>query len=80
MNISHFQSDLPDMEFNLFELFNLANHLEKAPEYGLDKETVNSLLQEVNRLADEDLAKTFSDKSFDLPQFNVEDKSVTLDK
>lgn len=80
MNISHFQSDLPDMEFNLFELFNLTNHLEKAPEYGLDKETVSSLLQEVNRLADDHLAKTFSDKSFALPQYNVTDNSVILDK
>lgn len=79
MNISHFQSDLPDMEFNLFTLFNLENLLDKMPELGMDKETVISLLNEVNRLADEDLAKTFSDKSFAAPYFDKETKNVVLD-
>ena len=79
MNISHFQSDLPDMEFNLFTLFNLENLLDKMPELGMDKETVISLLNEVNRLADEDLAKTFSDKSFAAPYFDTESKNVVLD-
>ena len=79
MNISHFQSDLPDMEFNLFTLFNLENILDKMPELGMDRETVISLLNEVNRLADEDLAKTFSDKSFTAPYFDKETKNVVLD-
>jgi hypothetical protein len=47
-SMSHFRSDLADLRFNLFDLLRLD---ELLPEFDLDRETVEDMLREVERLA-----------------------------
>ena len=54
--MSHFKSNLRDVEFNLFELFNRQDILGQGPFAEIDTETAQSILVEVDRLSREDLA------------------------
>ena len=80
MNQSHYLSNLTDLEFNLFHLFNLDNILKKDKYKGMDIDTIKSILDEVNRLATEELGETFKDELFDLPYLDEASKSVLLPK
>ena len=45
--MGHYKSNLRDLEFNLFEVFNRQELLGKGPYADLDEETVRSILEEV---------------------------------
>ena len=78
MSDNHFLSDLKDIEFNLFNLFDINTTIERGG-YDLDKETIISILHEVDRLAEDEFSPYFSDNKFSKPTFHTKDSSVTLD-
>ena len=59
--MSHYKSNLRDIEFNLFEVNRIQDHGHHTWE-GLDRETMTDILREVERLASEDYAASYEDQ------------------
>jgi hypothetical protein len=59
--VSHYKSNLRDIEFNLFEVLGRDEILGQGPFADVDGETARSILAEVDRLAREDLAASFEE-------------------
>ncbi len=59
--MSHYRSNLRDVEFNLFEVNRLGDVLGTAPFADFDEATVRALLAEVDRMAREEFAASFVD-------------------
>src|SRR6478609_12241265 len=59
--VSHYKSNIRDIEFNLFEVFGRGDVLGTGPFAEVDTETAREILSEVDRLAREDLAESFVD-------------------
>src|SRR5258708_650560 len=76
--MTHFKSNLRDIEFNLFEVFNRQELLAKAPHEELDEDTARGILEEVNRLATGPLAESFADADRHPPVFDPATHSVTM--
>jgi alkylation response protein AidB-like acyl-CoA dehydrogenase len=76
--MTHFKSNLRDIEFNLFELFNRQQLLGKTPHEDLDEDTARGILAEVNRLAAGPLAESFADTDRHPPVFDPATHSVTM--
>lgn len=72
----HYNADLEDIEFNLFNLFNTEEILKNS---SIDVESAKSILKEIKRLSEDELAKTFNDHNFKKPVLDKSDKSVVLD-
>ena len=70
--MSHYKSNVRDIEFNLFELFGLQEKLGKGIFEEMDEDTVRSILNEVERLATNDLAASFVDGDRNPPVFDPE--------
>jgi alkylation response protein AidB-like acyl-CoA dehydrogenase len=68
--MSHYKSNLRDLEFNLFEVFEADRAFGQAPFDGIDAETARDVLAEVNRLAREDLAASYTDADRNPPRFD----------
>ena len=60
--MSHYRSNLRDIEFNLFEVLHIEDHLGMADWPDLDADTVRDVLQEIERLAREDFAASYVDQ------------------
>ena len=76
--MSHYKSNLRDIEFNLFEMLRRQDVLGKAPYPELDTETVREVLAEVNRLAVGPLADSFAEADRNPPVFDPATGSVTI--
>ncbi|MGK5552574.1 acyl-CoA dehydrogenase [Actinomadura kijaniata] len=76
--MGHYKSNLRDIEFNLFEVFNRQELLGSGPYADLDEETVRSILDEVNRLAEGVLADSFEDADRNPPKFDPATGTVTM--
>ncbi|HEY3008723.1 MAG TPA: acyl-CoA dehydrogenase [Micromonosporaceae bacterium] len=76
--MSHYKSNLRDLEFNLFEVFGADRTLGRAPYADLDVDTARSILAEVERLAREDLAPSFASGDRRPPVFDPARHSVTM--
>jgi alkylation response protein AidB-like acyl-CoA dehydrogenase len=76
--MSHYRSNLRDIEFNLFEVLGREEMLGAAPYGDLDRETVSAILAEVDHLAKTKLAESFSDTDADLPTLDPKTHSVTV--
>jgi alkylation response protein AidB-like acyl-CoA dehydrogenase len=76
--MSHYKSNLRDVEFNLFEVFNRQEILGKGPFAEVDAETARDMLSEVNRLATGPLAESFVDADRNPPVFDPATNSVTM--
>src|SRR5215472_1945664 len=76
--MTHFKSNLRDIEFNLFEVFNRQELLGKAPHEDLDEDTARDILAEVNRLAAGPLAESFADADRHPPVFDPAALYVTM--
>jgi alkylation response protein AidB-like acyl-CoA dehydrogenase len=61
MQMSHYKSNLRDIEFNLFEVYGMGEILGKAPFEDIDKDTAMDILREIDRLAREDFAASFTE-------------------
>ncbi len=68
--MGHYKSTLRDLEFNLFEVFRRQDLLGSGPYAELDEDTVRSILDEVNRLAEGPLADSFEDADRHPPVFD----------
>ena len=69
-SVSHYKSNLRDIEFNLFEVLNTQDYLGKGAFEELDAETAQSILVEVERLCREDLAASYVDGDRNPPVFD----------
>jgi alkylation response protein AidB-like acyl-CoA dehydrogenase len=76
--LSHYKSNLRDIEFNLFEVLRRQDVLGRPPYPELDEETVRSILAELNRLATGSLADSFAEADRNPPVFDPATGSVTI--
>ena len=76
--MSHYKSNVRDIEFNLFEVLGREHILGSAPYADLDRETVSAILAEVDHVARTKLAESFSDGEGNLPVFDPQMHTVTV--
>ncbi|MGV9269042.1 acyl-CoA dehydrogenase [Kitasatospora sp. NPDC003701] len=68
--MGHYRSNLRDLEFNLFEVFGAGGLFGTGRFAELDEETARSVLHEMARLAEEELAESFADIDRNPPVFD----------
>ncbi|HTR69169.1 MAG TPA: acyl-CoA dehydrogenase [Mycobacteriales bacterium] len=76
--MSHYKSNLRDIEFNLFEVFDRGALLGEGAFADLDVDTVKSILAEVRHVAEGPLAESFADADRNPPTFDPDTHAVTL--
>jgi alkylation response protein AidB-like acyl-CoA dehydrogenase len=76
--MSHYKSNVRDIEFNLFEVLGRGEILGTGPYANLDRETVSAILAEVDHNAKTKLAESFSDSDGNLPVYDPKTHSVTV--
>src|SRR5699024_10994857 len=76
--VSHYKSNLRDIEFNLFEVLGVDQVLGTGPYEDLDLDTARSILAEIDRMAREDLAASFAESDRTPPVYDAETHSVTM--
>ncbi|MFY1696937.1 MULTISPECIES: acyl-CoA dehydrogenase [unclassified Solwaraspora] len=76
--MTHYKSNLRDLEFNLFEVFGADRTFGQAPYADLDVDTARSILAEVERLAREELAPSFVPGDRNPPVFDPATHTVTM--
>ncbi len=70
--MSHYKTNLRDIEFNLFEVFGREQVLGQGLFEEVDVDTAKAILSEVDRLSREDLAASFEDSDRHPPVFDPE--------
>jgi len=76
--MGHFKSNLRDLEFNLFEVFEAGATLGTGPFAGFDVDAARDTLREVDRLAREDLAESFVEGDRTPPVYDPATYSVVM--
>src|SRR3984957_1538459 len=76
--MGHYKSNLRDIEFNLFEVFQRQDLLGSGPYPDLDEETARDILSEVEKLALGPLADSFAEGDRNPPVFDPVTGSVTM--
>jgi alkylation response protein AidB-like acyl-CoA dehydrogenase len=76
--MSHYKSNLRDIEFNLFEVLRRQDLLGTPAYPDLDEETARGILDEVGRLATGPLAESFADADRNPPVFDPATGKVTV--
>ena len=76
--MSHYKSNVRDLEFNLFEVFGAGERMGTGPFAEMDEDTARGILEEVNRLAVGPLAESFEDADRNPPVYDPVTKSVTM--
>ena len=76
--MSHYKSNLRDIEFNLFEVFGRGEVYGTGEYADMDVDTAKAVLAEVERLAVEDLADSLIDSDRNPPIYDPATHSVTL--
>ncbi len=76
--MGHYKSNLRDLEFNLFEVFNRQEILGSGPYTDVDEDTAREILHEVGRLAENELAESLMDSDRHPPVFDPATNSVKL--
>src|ERR1700747_1145797 len=76
--MSHYKSNLRDIQFNLFEVLRRQDLLGQAPYDELDEETVRGILTELERLATRPRAEPFADADRNPPVFDPVTHSVRI--
>jgi alkylation response protein AidB-like acyl-CoA dehydrogenase len=76
--MSHYKSNLRDIEFNLFEVFGRGDVLGQGLYDELDEDTARSILREVDRLAREEIAASYESSDRTPPVYDPETHTVTL--
>jgi alkylation response protein AidB-like acyl-CoA dehydrogenase len=76
--MSHYKSNLRDIEFNLFEVLGRQELLGTGPFADVDEETARDMLAEVNRLAIGPVAESFADADRNPPVFDPVTGTVTM--
>jgi alkylation response protein AidB-like acyl-CoA dehydrogenase len=76
--MSHYKSNLRDLEFNLFEVFSAGDRLGLGPFAEMDAETAREVLREVDRLATGPLAAPFAENDRQPPVYDPAATTVTM--
>ncbi len=76
--MSHYRSNVRDLEFNLFEVFGTGNRLGSGPYADLDPDTARAMLAEVDRLATGPMAASFAAADREPPVFDPVTGTVTM--
>ena len=76
--MGHYQSNVRDLEFNLFEVLKVQDRLGKGVLAEADEDTVRGVLGELNKLATGPLAESFVDGDRNPPVFDPKTHSVKL--
>ncbi len=76
--MGHYKSNRRDIEFNLFEFLRRDEILGSGAYADMDVESARSILDEVERLAAEDLADSMIDSDRNPPVFDPKTNSVTM--
>ena len=76
--MSHYKSNLRDIEFNLFEVLGRDEILGQGPFAEVDTETARHILAEVERLAREDLAASYVESDRNPPVFDPETSTAPV--
>jgi hypothetical protein len=76
--MSHFKSNLRDVEFNMFELFGRDEILGTGPFAEIDSDTARSILTEIERLSSNELAASFEASDRTPPVYDPATHSVTM--
>jgi len=78
--MSHYKSNLRDVEFNLFELFDRSSVYGTGVFEEIDTDTAKSILGEIERLSTGPLAASFDDADRHPPVYDPAAKTVTMNK
>ena len=57
--MSHYRSNIRDIEFNLFEVHRIQDHLSREPFGSIDEATAKDILREIDRFSREEWAASF---------------------
>ena len=76
--MTHYRSNLRDLEFNLFEVFGAGDRLGTGPYAEMDPDTAREVLKEVERLASGPLSEPFADADRNPPVYDPVTKTVTM--
>ncbi|MEV7679058.1 acyl-CoA dehydrogenase [Streptomyces sp. NPDC088341] len=76
--MGHYKSNLRDIEFNLFEVLGRDKLYGTGPFADMDVETARSILEEVTRLAENDLAESFAEGDRTPPVFDPETSTAPV--
>jgi len=76
--MGHYKSNVRDLEFNLFEVFNVQERLGKGVLAESDEETARGVLAELNRLATGPLAESFAEADRNPPTYDPKTFSAKL--
>jgi len=76
--MGHYQSNVRDLEFNLFEVFKIQDRLGKGVLAESDEETARGVLAELNKLATGPLAESFVESDRNPPVYDPKTYSATL--
>ncbi len=76
--MSHYKSNLRDIEFNLFEVLGRQELLGTGPFAEVDTDTAHDMLAEINRLAMGPVSESFTDADRNPPVFDPATGTVTL--
>ncbi len=76
--MSHYKSNLRDIEFNLFEVLGRDEVLGTGPFGEVDSDTAREILAEVDRMAREELAASYEDSDRNPPVFDPETSTAPI--
>ncbi|MFH8616564.1 acyl-CoA dehydrogenase [Streptomyces sp. NPDC017979] len=76
--MGHYKSNLRDIEFNLFEVLGRDKLYGTGPFAEMDPDTAKSILEEIARLAEHDLAESFADADRNPPVFDPETNTAPV--
>lgn len=76
--MGHYKSNLRDIEFNLFEVLGRDKLYGTGPFAEMDVDTAKSILDEITRLAENDLAESFADADRNPPVFDPETNTAPV--
>ena len=76
--MSHYKSNVRDLEFNLFEALDVEEILATGKFGDLDGDTVRTMLVEASRLAEGPVAESFADTDRHPPTFDPETNAVSI--
>ena len=76
--MSHYRSNVRDLEFALFEVFGCDDLLGHGPYEAVDADTAREMLHEVARLAEHELAESLLDSDRNPPVYDPATHTVTM--
>ncbi|MET9731891.1 acyl-CoA dehydrogenase [Streptomyces sp. NPDC006458] len=76
--MGHYKSNLRDIEFNLFEVLGRDKLYGTGPFEEMDTDTAKSVLEELTRLAENELAESFTDADRNPPVFDPETSTAPV--